>query len=225
MIKKKFLALGVSAVAVTAVAGAGFAGWVFGDNATASKNLGINITAAYSFGTVAVDTDAPDTVVLDQDTITLLDSDAANDSDKVKTEVTATWTVPTAAYGDGSNITYSVNVYIKDGLGTYVNCGTTSAETTSGKTDYTQYKFTLDSTNGITTTTSDSNTLVTMTLGNPLAYTSSKPDDFEAYQNMVAAIKGIEASTVATGTAYDVAASSELVIIEFTVSKTATPAA
>lgn len=66
MIKKKLIALGVSAVAVTAVVGAGFAGWTFTTEAKYEHNLGVNVTAAYSFGTVAVDTNQPDTVVLDQ---------------------------------------------------------------------------------------------------------------------------------------------------------------
>lgn len=218
MIKKKLLALGVSAVAVTAVAGAGFAGWTFTSEVKQEHNLGVNITAAYSFGTVAVDTGAPDTVVLDQSGITLAKS---GDLDTAIANVTAKWTVATASYTDAATagLTYAVNVYVNTALSTYVNCGTTTAEATSAKTGYTQYKFTVTPATGDVTTSGD-NTVVTMTLANPLAYVASeKPDTFEKYQAMVAAITGTT-DTVVTDTEYDVAATSAPVIIEFTVTKT-----
>lgn len=211
MVKKKLLALGVSAVAVTAVVGAGFAGWTFTTEAKAEKNLGINVTAAYSFGTVAFADDAPDTVVLDQSGITLDNGGTA------KTDIVATWTVNTVSYTDAeADLTYAVNVYVKDGLADYVNCGTTTAEATTAKTGYTQYVLTPTTSNA----ESGDNTVVTMTLSNPFGYTDAKPADFDGYKAMVAAIKGVGADTVATDTEYSVAATDAPVVIEFTVTKT-----
>ncbi len=221
MVKKKLLALGISAVAVSAVVGAGFAGWTFTSEAKQEHNLGINVTAAYSFGTVAVDTDAPDTVVLDQSGITLAKAGAPTTA---ITDVTAKWTVNTAAYTEAvaAGLTYAVNVYINDALSTYVNCGTTTAATTSAKTGYTQYVITVTPAESDVATSGD-NTVVTMTVANPFGYTASKPDTFEKYQAMVAAIGGASAeSDVSTDTAYDVAATEASVIIEFVVTKTAT---
>lgn len=218
MVKKKLVALGISAVAVTAVVGAGFAGWTFTSEANKEHNLGVNVTAAYSFGTVVIDTNAPDTVVLDQSGITLA---AAGALDTAITDVTATWTVNSVSYTDAeeAGLTYTVNVYVNTALSTYVNCGSTTAEATSAKTGYTQYKFTLTPAEGDITTSGD-NTVVTLTVPNPLEYTTDKPDNFEEYQTMVAAIKGIEASAVITDTEYDVTAADAPVIIEFTVTKT-----
>lgn len=217
MVKKKLLALGVSAVAVTAVVGAGFAGWTFTYEAKEAKNLGINVTAAYSFGTVAFADDAPDTVVLDQSGVTLDNGGTA------KTDIVATWTVNTVSYTDAvtAGLTYAVNVYVSTALSTYVNCGTTTAEGTSAKDGYKQYKLTVTPAESDITTSGD-NTVVTMTLSNPLKYTSSKPDTFAKYQAMVAAIKGGEANTVETDTEYEVEAIGAPVIIEFTVTKTTT---
>lgn len=227
MVKKKLLALGISAVAVTAVVGAGFAGWTFTSEAKAEKNFGVNVTAAYSFGTVAIDPSAPDTVVLDQSGITLAATGAL---DTAIAEVTATWTVNTASYTDAkeAGLTYAVNVYVNTALSTYVNCGATTAEATSSKTGYTQYKIAVTPADSDITTSGD-NTVVTMKVSNPLAYTSSKPDSFEDYQAMIAAISGVAsgettavsgATDVVTDKEYSVAATDAPVIIEFTVTKT-----
>lgn len=221
MVKKRLIALGVSVAAITAVAGAGFAGWTFTSEAKKEAKLGVNITAAYSFGTVAIDTDAPDTVVLDQSGVTLAKTGALGTA---ITDVTATWTVNTVSYTDATTnavLTYTVNVYVKDGLSTYVNCGDSkTSEATSAKTGYAQYKFTVTPAES-DITTSGNDTDVKLTLANPLAYTASKPDSFEEYQAMVAAIKNVDASTVVTDTVYDVAATSSApVIFEFVVTKT-----
>lgn len=219
MVKKKLIALGISAVAVTAVVGAGFAGWTFTAEAKQEHNLGVNVTAAYSFGTVAIATGAPDTVVLDQSGVTLA-ADGALDT--VISDVSATWTVNTVSYTDAEDagLTYAVNVYVIDGLSTYVNCGATVAEATSAKSGYTQYMLTV--TPGASDITeSGDNTVVTMTISNPLDYTASKPKNFAEYQAMVAAIKGVEANTVTTDTVYTVEVTETVkpVIIEFTVTK------
>lgn len=219
MIRKKLLALGISAVAVTAVAGAGFAGWSFSKTANVDKNLGVNITAAYSFGTVAFATDAPDTVVLDEAGVSLTNSGTA------KTEVTATWTVKNDAYeaAKTAGLTYEANVYIKDGvspnngLSYYVNCGSTTAEATSGKNGYTQYKFTITPAAGDISKGTD-DTVVTLKFTPGLAYdTAKKPGTFVDYQAMVTAITG-EASVV-TDTEYNVNATAQSVIIEFKITR------
>ena len=225
MVKKKLVALGVSVAAVTAVVGAGFAGWTFTSEAKGAQNLGVNITAAYSFGTLTLNKEA-DTVVLDQGTIasttdgvTLAKSGAL---DTAVANITATWTVNNVSYADATaedkTITYTVNVYVKDGLGTYVNCGATAASTDSAtaKSGYTHYVFTPTTSVDTTDTT---NTVVTITFANPLAFVDGKkPTKIEEYQAMVTAITG--ESTVTTDTAYDVAATDAPVIIEFVVAKT-----
>ena len=233
MIRKKLLALGVSAVAVTAVVGAGFAGWIFESEAKKEQKLGVNITAAYSFGSVSVADTEPDTVVLDQSGITLLKGNTAG------TQVVATWTVNTASYTDaGAHITYAANVYVKgtlddagttdtdeaSGLAKYVNCGTATAAATSAKSGYVQYTISITPAEG-DITTSDGNTVVTLTLANPLDYTSSKPTSFSAYQAMVAAITEGTANSVVTNNVvtdkdYTVAATGAPVIIEFVVKRT-----
>lgn len=220
MVKKKLLALGISAVAVTAVVGAGFAGWTFTSEAKAEKNFGVNVTAAYSFGTVAIDPSAPDTVVLDQSGITLAATGAL---DTAIANVTATWTVNTTSYTEAkeAGLTYAVNVYVSTALSTYVNCGATTAEATSAKTGYTQYVFTPTTTE----TESGDNTVVTLTGTPAFDYvTGKKPTSFETYQEMVDAIQGNtvpdSGSTIVTDTEYSVAATEAPVIIEFTVTKT-----
>ena len=220
MIKKKLLALGISAAAVTAVVGAGVAGWTFTSEAKGAQNLGVNITAAYSFGTLTLNKEA-DTVVLDQGGVTLAKTGALGTA---VANVTATWTVNKTSYEavatEGKTITYTVNVYVKDGLGTYVDCGTTTASTDSAtaKSGYTHYVFTPTTS---VNTTDATNTVVTITFANPLAFVDGKkPTKIEEYQAMVTAITG--ESTVTTDTAYDVAASGDTspVIIEFVITKT-----
>lgn len=217
MIKKKLLALGISAAAVTAVVGAGVAGWTFTSEAKGAQNLGVNITAAYSFGTLTLNKEA-DTVVLDQSGVTLAKTGALGTA---VANVTATWTVNKASYADAetAGLTYVANVYVNTALSTYVNCGATTAETTSAKTGYTQYKFTITPAAGDIDKSGEDNTVVTLTLANPLAYTASKPDTFAKYQTMVAAITGTT-DTVVTDKTYDVAATAEPVIIEFVITKT-----
>lgn len=218
MIKKKLLALGISAAAVTAVVGAGVAGWTFTSEAKGAQNLGVNITAAYSFGTLTLNKEA-DTVVLDQGGVTLAKTGALGTA---VANVTATWTVNKTSYEavatEGKTITYTVNVYVKDGLGTYVDCGTTTASTDSAtaKSGYTHYVFTPTTS---VDTTDATNTVVTITFANPLAYTASKPDTFAKYQTMVAAITGTT-DTVVTDKTYDVADTEKSVIIEFVITKT-----
>lgn len=214
MIRKKLLALGISAVAVTAVAGAGFAGWTFTKTAKDDTNLGIHITAAYSFGTVAIDANAPDTVVLDQSGVTLAKSGALSTA---IANVSATWTVNTDSYSDaGTNIAYTANVYLKDAFVTYVNCGSTTAEASSDKTGYKLYKFTITPAED-DITTNGTNTVVTLKLANPLTYTASKPENLDDYKAMVTAVTG-ESSPV-EDTTYS---ASDVVIVEFTVTKTTT---
>lgn len=223
MIKKKLLALGISAAAVTAVVGAGVAGWTFVKDAEFDQNLGINITAAESTtGTIAVANAQPDTVVLDQSGVTLAKSGAL---DTAISDIAATWTVATEYYDGAANdadtdIKYAANVYIKDGLATYVDCGTVVAETTSDRTGYTKYVFEITPAAG-DVTTSGTDTVVTLKLANPFGYTEAKPGTFVKYQAMVAAIKGTAADSVAEGTAYAVASTSALIVVQFTVSITA----
>lgn len=223
MVKKRLIALGVSVAAITAVAGAGFAGWTFTSEAKQEANLGVNITAAYSFGTVAIDTDAPDTVVLDQSGVTLAKTGALGTA---ITDVTATWTVNTVSYTDATTagLTYTVNVYVKgtadSGLAKYVVANTPDTTKTAPARDgYVGYVYTLTPEAG-DITTSGNDTVVTLTLANPLDYTTSKPDTFDEYQTMVNAIEGTAKADVATDTAYDVAATSAPVIFEFVVTKT-----
>lgn len=220
MVKKKLVALGVSVAAVTAVVGAGFAGWTFTSEAKQEQKLGINITAAYSFGSIAIDTNAPDTVVLDQSGVTLAKNTAL---DKAITDIVATWTVNTESYNNAvtAGLTYTVNVYVKDGLGTYVNCGSTAASTDSAtaKTGYTHYVFTPTTATATTNATDGTKSDIKMTVTPGFEYVSGqKPTTFPAYQAMVTAITG--ESTVTTDTAYTVAATDAPVIIEFVVTKT-----
>lgn len=222
MVKKKLLALGVSVAAVTAVAGAGFAAWAFGEEAKANTGLGVTVTAAYQFGEVTVG-DTVDTVVLDQSGVTLAKSGALGTA---VANVTATWTIDKASYTNyEGNLTYSVNVYVNDALSTYVDCGTgnTGAATTADDVVGAGYtKYVLTPTTSADTTTSTTDATVTITLANPLAFVSDgKPETFAEYQAMVAAVKGVEASSVATGTDYTVAAADKPVVIEFVVTKTA----
>ncbi len=212
MIKKKLIALGVSAVAVTAVVGAGFAAWTFESNATADKNLGLTIASATSFGKVEFDANAPTTVVLDQ-TGVLLSNGTSNVTDLV-----AKWTVKTDTYtASQADVTYSVSVFVKDALATYVNCGTTPAEATSAKTGYTEYKFTL--TNPTSSVDGD-NTVVTLSLANPLEFVT-EITTFEQYKTMVSAIKS-DAGDVDYDTEYTVDGTEALVVIQFNVEKTTT---
>ena len=228
MVKKRLIALGVSVAAITAVAGAGFAGWTFTSHVEAEHNLGVNITAAYSFGTVAIDTNAPDTVVLDQSGVTLT---GGTDNTQI---VTAKWTVNTVSYDVYKNeLTYAVNVYVKgsldnaetadvdesSGLAKYVVANTPDTTKTAPARDgYVGYVYTLTP----TVTTDGNNTVVTLTLANPLAFVeANKPNTFAKYQAMVTDITGTE-DTVVTDTGYTVSVSEEPVIIEFVVTKTTT---
>ena len=231
MIKKKFLALGISAVAATAVVGAGFAGWTFTTEAGKSKNVGVRITAAYSFGSIEIATGAPDTLVLDQ-------GDAAADVTKgvylangsaattPVTELSATWTVNSDSYtASAGKLTYVVNVYVNAALSAYVNCGTKTAETTSAKTGYTQYSY------AVTPATSDivedmgmNTTAVTIKQEISFNYvTGKKPQSFGDYKTMVNEIQGTAVGSVSEDTEYDVTttetATDAPVIIEFKVTK------
>lgn len=212
MVKKKLLVLGVSVAAATAVIGAGFAGWNFSDNANAETKLGVKITEATTFGELEIATDAPNTLVLDQENDVTLEN-----AGTAKAAITATFTAATSEYTTWSaDLTYTVNVYVIDALSTYVNCGTTTAEATSAKDGYTQYVLTPTTSES----TVDTNTVVTITLNNPFVFVDGqKPTTFSEYQAMVAAIKSVDASTVVTETEYEVAADDAFVIIEFTVSK------
>ncbi len=223
MIKKKLLALGLSATAVTAVVGAGFSSWYFGDSVKSTEtNLGITVTAAYEFGTITVAADAPDTVVLDQSNILL-----KNGSD-AKTEIVANWVVNNDAYTNattGTNsLTYTAHVYIKgtssSGLAKYINGGTavTASGDTAAMTGYVHYTAAV--TTSVATATND--TTVTMTVANPFTY-ADEPENFAEYQAMVNEINDTIAndSDVAQGTDYDIASSAKPVIIVFEVTKTA----
>lgn len=221
MIKKKLLALGLSATAVTAVVGAGFSSWYFGNNVKSTEtNLGISITAAYAFGTVTVASDAPDTVVLDQSNVLLKKGSDA------KTEIVADWVVKNDAYKDATTngtLTYTAHVYIKgtatSGLAKYITAGTAVATPDSAeKTNYVHYTAT------VTTSVSEgaSDTTVTMTVANPFTY-AAEPQNFEEYQVMVNEISDTVAndSDVTEGTEYPVASTAQPVIIVFEVAKAA----
>lgn len=216
MIKKKLMALGVSAAAITAVAGAGFAGWFFDDETAANANLGVHITAAYEIGAVAIDTAAPDKVLLDQAGVTLVKGEAYTTAiDKVE----AKWTVTTVAY-NAASWEYEVTVYVADALDTYVNCtGDTNSEVT--KTGYGVYTYTATA----SVTTSGDNTVVTISC--PLAFdydNTNKPTDIGTYKTMVNSIGN--KTDAAADTAYDIPASGATspVIVEFKV-KRVVPAA
>lgn len=223
MVKKRLIALGVSVAAITAVAGAGFAGWTFTSEAKQEAKLGVNITAAYSFGTVAIDTDAPDTVVLDQSGVTLAKTGALGTA---IADVTAAWTVNTVSYTDATTnavLTYTVNVYVKgtadSGLAKYVVANTPDTTKTAPARDgYVGYVYTLTPAAGdIKTGVND--TVVTLTLANPLDFVeANKPNTFAKYQTMVTEITG--QSTVNTDQAYTVAVDDAPVIFEFVVTKT-----
>lgn len=222
MIRKKLLALGISAVAVTAVAGAGFAGWTFETTKTERTDLGVKVTAAYSFGTLTIDTGAPDTVVLDEAGVSLEKSSSA------VTNLEASWTINTDSYTNAvAKLTYTVSVYIKDGvspnngLSYYVNCGSTTAETTSDETGYTQYNFIIKpGTSDITEDTGANTTTVKLSLANPLKYIeANKPKTLDAYKTMVTDVTGKTSPVV--DTEYSSTAT-DMVIVKFTVSKTTT---
>lgn len=236
MVKKKLVALGVSVAAVTAVVGAGFSAWTFGEEAKKEQGFGVHVTAAYQFGEVTFDTvNNPDTVVLDQSNasvtpatsgITLVKSTALNTA---IADVKATWTVDKASYANYDNkLTYTVNVYVNAALSTYVTCDgakTVISDESSAYNGYTKYAYTL--TNPSVDLTGNTNTVVTMTVSPKFTYVADQePDTFEKYQAMVAAIGGETSGSkpgqndVATGTEYTVAATDKPVIIEFVVAKT-----
>lgn len=222
MIKKKILALGISAAAVTAVVGAGVAGWTFTSEAKGAQNLGVNITAAYSFGTVAIATDAPDTVVLDQGTIaSTTDGITLEKGGTASTDIVATWTVNTESYNDAkAGLTYAVNVYINADLAAYVGCnsltGTTVSDTESAYNGYTKYTYTPTTAEATINATDATKSDIVITATPVLVYTD-KPTTFAEYEAMVKAVA--KAATVENDKNYTVAATSNPVVIEFVITK------
>lgn len=237
MFKKKLVALGVSAVAVTAVAGAGFAGWVFNEDATKDHTLGVNVTGVVSFGSITLATDIPDTVVLDQGVKDQKTGISLKKGSDVKTGFTATWSVLESTYNTvSSSLTYTVNVYIKgttsSGLAKYVSGDSvTGTAVTKATVDYVKYSYTLSSSD-INAVTNGNNKDVTMTLANPLVYivgtSGTKPQSEDDYKQMILDIEAQDAANTVTAgnkdsvkpdTEYNVASTASPIIVEFVVAK------
>ncbi len=125
MVKKKLVALGVSALAITAVVGAGFSAWTFSTQRRADLNMGMLITEAASFGKMEVLGNA-NTVQLDQTKIGLGNLNGTVYTEDADKTISAKWTVNKSAYDANENdLQYHVSIYIKKAtLGKYVTVNT-----------------------------------------------------------------------------------------------------
>lgn len=242
MLKRKMLGVSVAALSFVAIVGSGFSAWVFQSEVRADLTINdIQIIHATSFGTMEGDNNTY-RLQLDQgdktvatDGVKLLAKATGTDTYSDATNVSATWNISDASFGDLdlSKLHRYFNVYIKKStLGKYVTTTLTVKESETDTTDHKHnasseyYLYQAEITLPANATKAQATALSYNVDGIFQYYNTAstdkllKPATMQEYQEMVNTLKATgvtAASDVVADTDYTVPGTNNDIILEFQV--------